>query len=210
MKTYYPSLILLIIFLTGCSSSKLVKEYKNPETYTFEVNKVLIIGMTANIEVRRNFEKNVADALEHKNIIAAKSVDFFEKSFTNRKQTVEELNTLESLLLEAGFDAILLTKVTGQQTRVSIVDFYSNLESEKYKRFNDYYYGNQDSFLSEDQEEYVVYITETSLYCICPEKERELLWQGNIEVTKSISNKKNINDFTKTLLKSLKDNDLLL
>ena len=210
MKTYYPSLILLIIFLTGCSSSKLVKEYKNPETYTFEANKVLIIGMTANIEVRRNFENNVADALEHKNIIAAKSVDFFEKSFTNRKQTVEELNTLESLLLEAGFDAILLTKVTGQQTRVSIVDFYSNLESEKYKRFNEYYYGNQDSFLSEDQEEYVVYITETSLYCICPEKERELLWQGNIEVTKSISNKKNINDFTKTLLKSLKDNDLLL
>lgn len=210
MKTYYPSLILLIIFLTGCSSSKLVKEYKNLETYTFEANKVLIIGMTANIEVRRNFEKNVADALEHKNIIAAKSVDFFEKSFTNRKQTVEELNTLESLLLEAGFDAILLTKVTGQQTRVSIVDFYSNLESEKYKRFNEYYYGNQDSFLSEDQEEYVVYITETSLYCICPEKERELLWQGNIEVTKSISNKKNINDFTKTLLKSLKDNDLLL
>jgi len=210
MKTYYPSLILLIIFLSGCSSSKLVKEYKNPETYTFEANKVLIIGMTANIEVRRNFEKNVADALEHKNIIAAKSVDFFEKSFTNRKQTVEELNTLESLLLEAGFDAILLTKVTGQQTRVSIVDFYSNLESEKYKRFNDYYYGNQDSFLNEDQEEYVVYITETSLYCICPEKERELLWQGNIEVTKSISNKKNINDFTKTLLKSLKDNDLLL
>lgn len=111
---------------------------------------------------------------------------------------------------EAGFDAILLTKVTGQQTRVSIVDFYSNLESEKYKRFNEYYYGNQDSFLSEDQEEYVVYITETSLYCICPEKERELFWQGNIEVTKSISNKKNINDFTKTLLESLKDNDLLL
>ena len=57
MKTYYPSLILLIIFLTGCSSSKLVKEYKNPETYTFEANKVLIIAMTANIEVRRNFEK---------------------------------------------------------------------------------------------------------------------------------------------------------
>lgn len=210
MKTYYSTLIVLIILLSGCSSSKLINEYKNPETYTFEANKVLIIGMTADKELRRGFEKNVAEALEKNNNIAVKSVDFFEASFTNRKQTIEELNALESQLLEAGFDAILLTKVTGQETKVALISMYNVLETGQHKTFDNYYYGNQKLFFKQEPEHYVIYFTETTLYCICPGKERELLWQGNIEVTKSAKNKRNIKDYTKTLITSLKENNLLI
>ncbi|AUC81159.1 hypothetical protein [Lacinutrix sp. Bg11-31] len=210
MNKLITTAFLIIIFCSSCSSSRLVNEYKNPETYTFEANKVLVIGMTADKELRRGFEKKIAKALEKNNIIGVKSVDFFETSFTNRKQTIEELNALESQLLEAGFDAILLTKVTGQETKVALISIYDALETGQHKTFDNYYYGNQKLFFKQEPEHYVIYFTETTLYCICPGKERELLWQGNIEVTKSPKSKRNIKDYTKTLLKSLKDNNLLI
>lgn len=205
---YLSSILIIVLFFSGCSSSKLVKEYKNPDTYAFQASKVLVIGMTADKTLRRDFEKSVTQALEKNNVIAVKSVDFFEKSFTDRRQTIEELNALESQLLNAGFEAIILTKVTGQQTKVALVDFYKSLETENHKKFNTYYQGNQDFYFNQEPEQYTIYSTETFLYCICPVKERELLWQGNISITKANDNK-NINDFTKTLLKSLKANNLL-
>ena len=210
MNKLITTAFLIIMFCSGCSSSRLVNEYKNPETYTFEANKVLVIGMTADIELRRGFEKNVAEALEKNNMIGVKSINFFETSFTNRKQTIEELNALESQLLEAGFEAIILTKVTGQETKVALISIYDALGTGQHKTFDNYYYGNQKLFYKEDQEQYTIYFTETTLYCICPGKARELLWQGNIEVTKSPKSKRNIKDFTKTLIKSLKENNLLI
>ncbi|WP_055436885.1 hypothetical protein [Lacinutrix algicola] len=210
MNKLITTVFLIVIFCSGCSSSKLIKAYKNPDTYTFEASKVLVIGMTANKELRQGFEKNVAEALEKENVNAVKSVDFFERSFTNRKQTIEELNALESQLLEAGFDAIVLTKVVGQQTKVPLIAVYDAVERGKHKSFDKYYYGNQNLFFNAEPEHYIVYSTETSLYCICPGKERELLWKGDIEVTKSSNTKKNIKDYTKTLIKTLKESDLIV
>lgn len=210
MNKLISTVFLIVIFCSGCSSSKLIKAYKNPETYTFEASKVLVIGMTANKELRSSFEKNVAEALDKENVNAVKSVDFFETSFTNRKQTIEELNALESQLLEAGFDAIVLTKVVGQQTKVPLIAVYDAVEKGKHNTFDKYYYGNQNLFFDKEPAHYIVYSTETSLYCICPGKERELLWQGTIEVTKSSNSKRNIKDYTKTLIKTLEDNNLLV
>jgi hypothetical protein len=210
MNKLITTVFLIVIFCSGCSSSKLIKAYKNPETYTFEASKVLVIGMTANKELRSSFEKNVAEALEKENVNAVKSVDFFETSFTNRKQTIEELNALESQLLEAGFDAIVLTKVVGQQTKVPLIAVYDAVEKGKHNTFDKYYYGNQNLFFDTELAHYIVYSTETSLYCICPGKERELLWQGTIEVTKSSNSKRNIKDYTKTLIKTLEESNLLV
>lgn len=210
MNKLITTVFLIVIFCSGCSSSKLIKAYKNPETYTFEASKVLVIGMTANKELRSSFEKNVAEALEKENVNAVKSVDFFETSFTNRKQTIEELNALESQLLEAGFDAIVLTKVVGQQTKVPLIAVYDAVEKGKHNTFDKYYYGNQNLFFDTELTHYIVYSTETSLYCICPGKERELLWQGTIEVTKSSNSKRNIKDYTKTLIKTLEESNLLV
>ena len=210
MNKLITTVFLIVIFCSGCSSSKLIKAYKNPEIYTFEASKVLVIGMTANKELRSSFEKNVAEALEKENVNAVKSVDFFETSFTNRKQTIEELNALESQLLEAGFDAIVLTKVVGQQTKVPLIAVYDAVEKGKHNTFDKYYYGNQNLFFDTELTHYIVYSTETSLYCICPGKERELLWQSTIEVAKSSNSKRNIKDYTKTLIKTLEDNNLLV
>jgi hypothetical protein len=211
MKTsiQFFTLCILSVFLLGCRSSKVIQLYKSPETDSFIANKVLVVGISADKNLRRSFESSMVAYLEKEDVIAVKSIDFFETSFTDNKQSLEQLNGIEKKLLGAGFDTILFTKTTGKESRVSVVDAYQNFS--KYNQtFEDYYYRNQHIYHKEQQERYQVYTIETSLFCICPGKERELLWRGNIELVDTHRVNRNINSFINTLFNNLKENNLLL
>ena len=201
--------IVLLVLITSCSSSKLIHEYKSPDAYNFEANKVLVIGISADTELRRTFESKVTQALEKKDVIAVKSVDFFEKSFTDQQQSEAQLDEIESNLLDAGFDAILFAKITGQENRVSLGQSYRNLTGSN-DTFKDYYFTYQHIYSHDREEQYQVYYTETSVYCICPGKERDLLWQGEIEIVDAERVEKNINDYIKILLNALEERQLLI
>ncbi|MBL4664055.1 MAG: hypothetical protein JKY22_11010 [Flavobacteriaceae bacterium] len=201
--------VVILLLITSCTSSKLVNEWKSPDAYNFEANKVLVVGITADTELRRTFESKVTEALEKKGVIAVKSVDFFEKSFTNQKQSEAQLDEIESDLLDAGFDAILFAKVTGQESRVSLSQSYRNMTGGN-ETFKGYYFANQYIYSNDSEEQYQVYHTETSIYCICPGKERELLWQGEIEIVDAERVRKNINDYIKILLDALEEEQLLI
>lgn len=203
-------LILTVFSIIGCSSSRMIQQYKNPEIDVFQANKILVIGLNSDAKLRTMFEKELVAVLASEDVNAVKSIDFFESSFTKEQKTIQELNAIEKKLLEAGFDAILLTKIIGKEKR-----FYTSRLYYEYMKgnqtFEDYYYGNQYLYLKKKgkKEDYVVYITETSLYCICPEKERELLWRGEIEIHEAKKMKKNINEYIHILTKSLKEDELL-
>ncbi|GHC61936.1 hypothetical protein [Ulvibacter litoralis] len=211
MKNYamYLSFFILIITLVSCSSTRLLQQYTTLDTVNFQANKVLVVGISADKDLRRTFEKKVVDALEKEDVTAVKSIDFFETSFTNNKQSLKQLGDIENKLLEAGFDAILFTKITARESKVTMVDAYRNF-AKGYQTFEDYYYGNQYVYFKEQHDRYQVYTTETSLYCICPGKERELLWRADIEVVGADKINKNINNYTSLLLQSLKENQLLI
>ncbi|WP_432410121.1 hypothetical protein [Rasiella sp. SM2506] len=211
MKNYITFSIIIIFssLLFGCGSTKLTQQYKNPDTNNFQANKVLIVGITADKDLRRAYEKEVVESLEKEDVIAVKSIVFFEQSFTDNKQSLQQLNEIENRLLEAGFDAILFTKITGNESRMTVVDSYRNF-AKNYQSYSDYYYGNQNLYFKQEQERYQVYTTETSLYCICPGKERELLWRGEIEVVDADKVNRNINSYINILFDTLKENTLLL
>ncbi len=197
--------------MISCSSSKLIQEYKNSNTDFFQSNKTLVIGLEADFEARKTFEKLVIEAFEKEDVRAVKSIDFFETSFTKAQQSKEELNKIEESLLNSGFEAILITKILGKEKR-----YYTSTLLHGYmtsdQTFGEYYYVNQYLYLKQKgwKEDYTIYFVETSLYCICPSKERELLWRGEIEISDSKSIKKNINKYIKILFKSLKENELLI
>jgi len=195
--------------LSSCGSTKLIQQYKNPDTINFEANKVLVIGISDDTELRRTYEKMMTEQLDKRGVIAVKSIDFFESSFNNDKKSLEELNQIEGRLLDAGFDAILFTKITNQESRVTILDSYRKFAKD-FQTFEDYYYGNQHIYFREQQDRYQVYTTETSLYCICPGKERELLWRGEIEVVDADKVNRNINSYMQILFNTLEENKLLL
>ncbi|MFY7670244.1 hypothetical protein ACOSP6_04085 [Tenacibaculum sp. MEBiC06402] len=210
MKNLFIIMVIALI-TTSCATTHLIHQYKNPDTGFFESNKVFIIGLEGDSKLRGQFEKSLVRAFEDENVRAVKSIDFFEDSFTKEKKTIEELNKIETTLLNAEFDAILLTKVTGTEKRYYTSSMVHQFMTSN-QTFEDYYYGNQYKYLREKgkEEDYTVYIVETSLYCICPEKERELLWRSEIEVTDTKDNQKNINSYIKELFKNLEKNDLIL
>ena len=207
-KTIYI-LIVTLLFIS-CSSTKLLEQWKDPNTIDFKAIKVLVIGISQNEEARRLFERNLTAKLESKGVNAVKSIDFFEQSFTTSKKTEEELNIIENKLIESNFDAILISKVINTEEKVTFIKTYRHLNDD-FKNFKEDYYQNQDIYYSDEYyEEIKIYHTETALYCICIDKDRELLWRASIDITNPYKTENTIKDYVNLIIKELKSQDLLI
>lgn len=202
-------IILIILALLGCSSTSLVTNWKNPDIVLFDANKVLLVGMTSNEEARVQFETKLQDQFSNRNIESFRSIDLFDVEFTSSEKSEEELSEMEQQLLNKDFDAILFTKIIGSENketfrkRMSKIDWSLN-------SFNEDYLEHQPIFYEEDYyEEFTIYHAETSLYCICVGKERELIWRGNIDITDPVNIDKTIDDYIKLVVFALKEQDLI-
>jgi len=208
MKTII--ICIITILSISCSSSRLIEQYKSPDNPTFEANKVLIIGMAQNVESRRMFEKELSIALEKKDVIAVKSVDFFENSFASDKKSETDLNAIEKQLTDAGFDAIIISKVISSENKITLVKAIKSFD-DSFSNFREDYYKSQDIYFNEDYlQESKIFHTETTLYCICPTKERELIWKGSIDIINPQKAKASIGDYVSLLIKEFEKQQLLM
>jgi hypothetical protein len=208
MKRLFTLLVFTVLF-ASCSSSRLVDEYINTESLNFQASKVLVVGLTPDGGLQRQFEYSLVNALEAENLTAVKSIDYFEVAADQIDQSEENLANLEKQLIDAGFDAVLFSKVTGQESKVTIVQSYRNI-AKSFESFSDYYSENRPAYRSGQTEDYPVYNTETSLYCLCPGTERDLIWRGKIDIVDPPRAATTIRDYVKTLLQALKKNNLLI
>ncbi|WP_442266523.1 hypothetical protein ACSIGC_02085 [Tenacibaculum sp. ZS6-P6] len=202
---------ILLLFNISCVSNKLVQQYKNPDIGFFHANKVLIISLNTNTESRQITENSIEKALKNQGVFVEKSIDFLNTPFIKKEISKTEFQKIEDDLLKNDFDAILVTKIIGRQKRYHTTSLlYQYMKSNQ--TFEEYYYGNQYNYMIEKgkKEDYVILVFETSLYCICPDKERELIWKGQFEIKDQDNMEKNINKLKKQLINSLKNNDLLI
>jgi len=200
---------LMILFSAGCSSTSLVTNWKNPDIVLFDANKVLLVGMTSNEEARVQFETKLKDEFSKRNVESIRSIDLFDVEFTSSEQSEEELSEVEQQLLNKDFDAILFTKIIGSENKETFRKRMSNLDW-SLNSFNDDYLEYQPIFYEDDYyKEFTIYHAETSLYCICVGKERELIWRGNIDIIDPINIDKTINDYIKLVVFALKEQDLI-
>ena len=203
-------LVFFIASLFGCSSSKLVDQWKSPDTNVFETNKVLVIGISPNIIARRAFEQKLTSALEKKGVNAVKSIDFFEQSFSDVEKSEKQLGAIEKQLFDAGFDAVLFSTVTSSENKVSAVQSFKDI-SQTLVSFRDYYYSNQHIYYEDyNRETYKIFHTETALYCVCPGKERELLWKGYIDIVDPQKMERSVSEYVKVLIRGLEEQQLLV
>lgn len=201
-------ILLSLLLLTGCSSTQLVSEWKNPEIVIFDAYKVLVIGMAQDESARVEFETKLTTEFASRNIDAVRSIDLFDVDFTNSMRNEQDLNEIEQQLLDKDFDAILLTKVLGYENKRSFRSSISSLNG--YDRFRDDYLSNQPIYYEDDYyDDYKVYHAETSLYCICVDKERELIWRGAIDITDPIDVSRTIDDYVNLVVKALTEKDVL-
>jgi hypothetical protein len=140
---------------------------------------------------------------------AMRSVDLFDVEFTLGERTEEELDRVEEQLLDKDFDAILFTKVLGSENRKTFMDRITELDS-YYWRFRDDYLNNQQIYYDRDYyNEFTVYHAETSLYCICVGKERELIWRGAIDITDPKNIDKTIDEYIKLVVWAMQEQDII-
>lgn len=202
-------LFLTTVILNSCTTTQLVEYWKNPEVDSLSLSKVLVIGMTPNLEARDKFEKLLEQELESRGIDAIPSLDIFESKFRMEGKTEKELKFIEDVLTANYYDAVIYTKVVGVEDR--------RVFSEKYKekkyldvKFKDEYYNHRDILENPNYyDSYKVYNAETSLYCICPTKDRELIWKGYIDIVDPKSIEETVNDYVNLLVLALEEQQLI-
>ena len=203
------AIILLVFIFLGCSSAQLVSTWKNPDYVIFDAYKVLIVAMTPDEDAQITFETKMKRQFSRRNIEAVRSIDLFDVEFTSVARTEEELDEVEQLLLDRDFDAILVTKVLGSENVQSFRNRMSDIDS-YYGKFREDYITNQEIYYDRDYyDQYTVYHAETSLYCICVGKERELIWQGAVDITDPMDIKKTIDDYIKLVVLAMGEQDIL-
>ena len=204
-------LLIVILFLISCSSTQLVESWKNPDIENYEPYKVFVVGLTSDQDARQQFEKELKNKLELRGYEAVMSINVLDDIQKNDKMSETELNALESQLISEGFDTILLTKIVGVEEKITYEKNYDDYE-ETFRKFKDEYLMHQDVFNKPDYyNDYKIYKAETSMYCICPSKDRELIWKGYINITdpQSQSIKKTVNDYVRLAMVVLEEEQLI-
>jgi len=202
--------ILALCFLIfGCSTTELVENWKNPDIDQYHPNKVLVVGMTSNLEARQQFEKQLQEEFNTRGIEAVMSSEFLKPAFTSEKKTEAELKVLESKLIMHGFDTILFTKVIGVEDKIVYRTHYDGYDS-TYRKFSEDYLMYQDAYYNPDYyEDYTVYHTETAMYCICPTKGRSLIWKGYIDIMDPATISETVNDYVRLMVVVLDEQQLI-
>jgi len=203
------AVILMAVMLMGCSSTQLVSNWKNPDIVIFDAYKVLIVGMTPNEEGRDLFESKLKRHFTRRGIEAMRSIDLFDVEFTNSARSEVELDEVEQQLLDKDFDAILFTKVLGSENKQTFRQKMADLDN-YYGKFRDDYLTHQDIYYDADYyDQFTIYHAETSLYCICVGKERELIWRGAIDITDPTDIRRTVDDYVKLVVLALEEQDLI-
>jgi hypothetical protein len=203
------ALIAVALLFMGCSSTELVDSWKDPDIVIFDASKVLVVGMTSNLKGQEDFETKMKRQFTKRGVEAMRSIDLFDVGFTDSERSEEELDEVEQSLLDKDFDAILFTKILGSEDKQTFRKSMADLDS-YYGTFKEDYISHQDIYYDENYyDEYKVYRAETSLYCICVGKERQLIWRGIIDITDPSNIKNTVDDYIKLVVFALEEQDLI-
>ncbi len=193
----------------GCSSTKLVGTWKNPDIVLFDAYQVLVVGMAQDDNARMEFETRFVDELKKQGVDAMRSIDIFDVEFTSSKRSEQELEEVEQQLLDKDFDAILFTKVVGTENKKALKERMDNIDKMFVRFSNDYLEHQEIYYDPKYYEGSNLYHVETSLYCICIGKEMELIWRGNVDVTEPANTGKTIDNYIKLITKAMGDQDVI-
>lgn len=188
---------------------RMVQEVKDSEIENFKLKKVLIIGITQDPSTRWYFEDELAKKLNASGVYAIRSIDFFEKSFTDAERSIKDLNQIEQQLLASNFNAVLFSKVIGKEQKTPIIRSYNELTN-RFISFKEYYQYNQELFkLQYENPNYTVYHTETALFEVSAENSRKLMWKGVIDIVDPHKKNITVNRYTNQILRKFKKANIL-
>lgn len=202
--------LMLVMLPLGCSTVRLESSYKDPDTVLFTANKLLVVGLTQDARVRETFESRLQNIFNDQGIETMRSIDLFDVDFTASERSEAELDVVEQQLLEKDFDAILFTKVLGTETRTTLKRKIREL-GESYEQFNEDYILHQGVYYDRAYYELATdYYVETSVYCICEGKERNLISRSVVLISEPRNTDRAVKEFIDLITEDLTNQQVLL
>jgi hypothetical protein len=187
----------------------MVDSWKSQDYINYHPKKILIIGITQNLTARKLFEQQLKTEFNSRGINAVESYDVFEATFTNSKQTEEDIQMEVDKLSNEGFDAVLISAVKGVDEDVSYsADWY---RSDYYwRRFGRYYYLYQDIYFDPGYyNKYKVYHIESSLYNLNENNDKSLVWVASYDIYDPKSINTSVKNYVKAIINSLEKDGII-
>ena len=203
-------IIVALIVIAGCSSTRFLVSWKNPEITSFNPTKVLVIGISDNLTARKIFEQDFKNALVSRNINAIESNTILNEAFTSSKKSEEDIDEMIRKISKDGFDAVIITAIKGVEKQKSYYDNYP-MVGYSLSRFGGYYYWYQDIFYTPKYyETYNVYHLETSIYNLNSSEYKSLVWVGSFNIVNPETVSKTVKDYVERTINQLEDENLLI
>jgi hypothetical protein len=201
--------IIGILLFTSCATTKVTDSWINENYTNYHPKKVLIIGLTDNLNGRILFEQQIKKELLNRGIEAVESHTVFTPTFTSLKQSEAAIEEEIQSLSNKGFDAVLISAVKGVDEKVS----YSgdNFRTHYYwRRFGRYYYLTQDIYRTEGYyNKYKIYHIEASLYNLKENNDKSLVWVASYNIVDPKQVNKTVANYVKALIKSLEEKQII-
>lgn len=201
--------IICLLFLTSCSTTRFVDSWRNPEVILFNPTKVLVVGMTDNLTARKIFEEDLKNAFVKRNINAIESNTVLDDTFTSSKKSEQEISKMIEKISKDGFDAVVITAVIGVDEKTSYGDGYYTV-GYRWSRFGRYYSRYQDIYYTPRYyDTYNVYHVETSIYNLNGSENKALVWVGALDLVNPQKIASTVKNYVNSIIEQLEIENLI-
>lgn len=196
-----PLALALVAGVLGCSSTKLVSQWENPQYVPARLDRILVIGVSRQAGLRRTFEDTFVARLKTAGIDAAPSYRFIAEDGPVHEAQLQEA------VRQAGADGVLMTRLVRVERRTEMSPgLYSPGPALWYGMYPWYSAGWLGYYEPPRIYQYDVYISETSLYDV---KRSQLVWSGTVQTREPGNLDKEIARYVETVIKALKKEQVL-
>jgi hypothetical protein len=209
--SYISSRLAVFAFLAsiplihGCATKQIISQWSNPEYAGVEprsrLKRVMVVGVTEQTALRRNFEDRLARALEARGVDALQSYRFFPES-----GKIPEAR-LKQEIKRADADAVMISRLTRveRQTEVSPGYYHPFPAWRLYGWYSAAWYGG--FYTPPRVYSYPVYYSETTLHDVAKD---EIVWTATIRTVDPENVNEAIEEYVETVVKALNNRNIVL
>ena len=193
------SLIAAALLLSGCAATEIVNQWSNPSYAAVSFKRILVIGVSKQTTIRRNFEDEFVAQLRAAGADAVPSYEF-----TPESGPVEE-SRLERAVKQAGADAVITTRLV----RVERQAEYIPGTYRPYPGFGFYrwYSSAWVGFYEPPRLRYYdIYTSETSLHDV---RNDRLVWSGIAKTRQLGDIRQETKEYVEVVIAALREKNLL-
>lgn len=217
-KTVVYSLMFIFLALSACSTAKVLNSWKSDNVADVRDNNMLVIARTNNKSARIAFESEIVKELTEKGIKATASFEKIPKLNPDKEITEQEQENIKKVLLDSGFNGVVLTVVKEEQELTKTVtdggyyagSTYYGYYPRYYNGFYGYYrnpmsYSTLGNYVEETITTYTAknYILETVIYDLEKSDEEQLVAVVTSKLEEPQDAESTAKNYVKAISKSL-------